>query len=53
MDFKSSFLNCFIIEDVYVKQPQGFEYFHFMIMFSNSKRLYMIKNKYQELGMID
>jgi hypothetical protein len=30
------------MEDVYAKQPQGFEYFHFMIMFSNSKGFHMV-----------
>jgi len=28
MDIKSAFLNGFIMEEVYVKQPQGFENFH-------------------------
>jgi hypothetical protein len=42
MDVKSAFLNGFIMEEVYVEQPQGFNFFFYPIMLSNSKRLYMV-----------
>ena len=44
MDVKSKFLNGFIMEEVYVKQPQGFEIFHFPDhVFKLSKALYGLK----------
>lgn len=38
MNVKNTFLNGFINELVYVKQPSGFEDMKFQIMFSNTKR---------------
>ena len=42
MNVKSAFLNGFIKEEVYVKQPPGLLILHIQILFSNLKRLCMI-----------
>ena len=41
MDVKSTFLNAFINEEVYVEQPPGFESLFSLIMFLNSKMHFM------------
>jgi len=44
MDVKSAFLNGFIMEEVYVKQPQGFRNFYFFNnVFKRKKALYGLK----------
>ena len=44
MDVKSTFLNGFIEEEVYVEQPSGFENFNFSnYIFKLSKALYGLK----------
>ena len=44
MDVKSTFLNGFIKEEVYVEQPPGFENFDFLNhVFKLSKALYGLK----------
>jgi len=45
MNVKSTFLNGFIEEEVYVEQPQGLLILHNWILFSNLKRLCMVQNK--------
>jgi hypothetical protein len=42
-DLKSVFLNGYIGEEVYVRQPLGFESSKFPTMFLNSKKLSMVK----------
>ena len=53
MDVKSSFLNGFIEDEVYVEQPPGFESFEFPNHVFNYLKLCMVWNKLQELGMKD
>ena len=52
-DVKSTFLNGFIFEEVYVKQPPSFEMKLFLIMFSNFQKLHIVWYKLQEIVMKD
>ena len=52
MDVKSAFLNGFIEEEVYVKQPPGLKVIFSPNMFTSLKRLYTVLNKPLVLGMI-
>ena len=51
MNVKSAFLNG-LIEEVYVEQPPSLLIIYILTMYSNWIKLFMIKNKLQELGMI-
>ena len=51
MDVKSTFLNGFINELVYIDQSPGFEYLDIIIMFIGCPRHYISFSKPQELGM--
>ena len=51
MDVKSAFLNGFI-EEVYVKQPPGFENLKFPTVFSSFKKPCTVLSKLLELGKI-
>ena len=51
MVVNSAFINGFINEEVYVKQPPGFENSHFPIMCLNFQKLYMVQSKLIEFGM--
>jgi hypothetical protein len=42
MDVKNTSLNGFIMEEVYVKQLQGFENFYFTVHVFKLKRLYIV-----------
>ena len=54
MDIKSAFLNRYIIEEVYVKQPQGFENYDFQ-KYTNCSTCalnlsYLLSIKMQKIG---
>ena len=53
MDVKSAFLNGVIAEEVYVKQPPGFEDLKNPEHVFNLRNHSMVLNKLQELGMKD
>ncbi|GJR35941.1 retrovirus-related pol polyprotein from transposon TNT 1-94 [Tanacetum coccineum] len=53
MDVKSTFLNGFINEEVYVAQPPGFIDFEKPNHVYKLRKLYMVLNKHPKLGMID
>ena len=42
MDVENTFLNGILHEEAFVEQPKGFEDPHFLIMFTNSIRHYMV-----------
>ena len=51
MNVKSTFLNGLIKEEIFVKQPLGFEIHPIPIMFLNFPKLYVVLNKLPNLGM--
>ena len=52
MDVKSAFLNGFIFEDIFVKQPPGFENDHFPDHVFKHKRVLYGLSKHPVLGVI-